>query len=581
MECGEICKGKHRYARENKKKVSGVWLYNKKIRALALLCAGIVCAAAVALFVRGEALRQRKDSEGAAVYSAKIPVISLQGSFPLQKKRQMTCARFAFAYAGEERAYYAWTELQGMSSNLFPKKSYRLRFVTDTDKTKRRTATFNGLLADGAADTEYYLKANYADRTLARNVVAAKLWSEMAASREGLDRHLAALPYHGALTGFPVLLSVNGAYQGVYTLNMAKTPKNLGMDGLAGKYAGYGAEGGEQDSFCAAVRNVSDYEDMSYAGHIALDTDDWYTICASDTSQEGKRRIEDSLTELFQFVKNADDEAYAKGLSAYIDIPAAVDYLLLLYYLEANDNSNKNVVLITYDGKKWIHSAYDLDTTFGMTWNGEDVLPINYLLPSADGESSGTGKLFWDRFLTAYADKLRERYIALRETLFTEEKLLSAFDEFAETIPAEAWAREDALWEGLPPEGLTQRDQLRAFLKYRTMLLDAYFGFDAGGTKLTGEMERGQRAEVSDGETADTASQGITAGTYAELADTLDEAYRSEFAAQEKEERQSSALMRLLTRASLYGAPLAFALCFAGLFFAYLYAARRQKGHGR
>ena len=62
------------------------------------------------------------------------------------------------------------------------------------------------------------MKANWIDRTHARNVVSAKLAGRMQ-EKYGL---LMESPNHGAVDGFPVEIYNNGKFYGLYTFNIPK-----------------------------------------------------------------------------------------------------------------------------------------------------------------------------------------------------------------------------------------------------------------------------------------------------------------------------------------------------------------------
>ena len=66
---------------------------------------------------------------------------------------------------------------------------------------------------------KYCLKANYVDFSHCRNIVAAKLWGQAVRSRPTRNDKLYGLPNGGAIDGFPIMVAINGEYQGIYTFN--------------------------------------------------------------------------------------------------------------------------------------------------------------------------------------------------------------------------------------------------------------------------------------------------------------------------------------------------------------------------
>ena len=80
---------------------------------------------------------------------------------------------------------------------------------------------------------KYCLKANYIDHSHARNIVSARLWSEIVKNRENyntLPLQLRNSPNNGAIDGYPIKLYLNGKYEGLYTLNVPKDAWMFGMD---------------------------------------------------------------------------------------------------------------------------------------------------------------------------------------------------------------------------------------------------------------------------------------------------------------------------------------------------------------
>ena len=109
---------------------------------------------------------------------------------------------------------------QGTSSLNYPKKNFTIKLGNKVD------------LGFGE-QKKYCLKANYIDHSHARNIVSARLWSEIVKSRENyndLPVELKNSPNNGAIDGYPIKLYLNGKYEGLYTLNVPKDAYMFGMD---------------------------------------------------------------------------------------------------------------------------------------------------------------------------------------------------------------------------------------------------------------------------------------------------------------------------------------------------------------
>jgi hypothetical protein len=96
-------------------------------------------------------------------------------------------------------------------SKFYEKKNYTIKFDNAFEAKE-----------GWGEQKKYCLKANYIDFSHARNVVSAKLWSQIVASRSVANENLASCPNYGAVDGFPILVVINGEYQGIYTFNIPK-----------------------------------------------------------------------------------------------------------------------------------------------------------------------------------------------------------------------------------------------------------------------------------------------------------------------------------------------------------------------
>ena len=111
-------------------------------------------------------------------------------------------------------------KFQGDSSLTYPKKNFTIKMYEDDTYQKKLKKEFKNW---GTNQNKYVLKANYIDITHARNIVSARLWSQIVKSRsnyDNLNELLKTSPNQGAIDGFLIKLYVNGTYQGRYTWNI-------------------------------------------------------------------------------------------------------------------------------------------------------------------------------------------------------------------------------------------------------------------------------------------------------------------------------------------------------------------------
>jgi len=126
--------------------------------------------------------------------------IDLKGDMTGIGKDNRIVLGFDFASAQQQFSCYSFTTWQGHSSLEYPKKNYTARLFADQNITEKYRMIFD----DWQLEHKYILKANYLDVSQVRNLIAAGLWGDMAASRSGLHEKLHNASNYGAVDGFPV-----------------------------------------------------------------------------------------------------------------------------------------------------------------------------------------------------------------------------------------------------------------------------------------------------------------------------------------------------------------------------------------
>ena len=106
---------------------------------------------------------------------------------------------------------YASIKIQGSSSLRYEKKNYTIKLYEDEFLENKKTIDFGW-----GKQSKYCLKANWIDKTHARNVVTAKLVGEVQKKYSVFEN----TPNNGAIDGFPVEIYINDDFLGVYTWNI-------------------------------------------------------------------------------------------------------------------------------------------------------------------------------------------------------------------------------------------------------------------------------------------------------------------------------------------------------------------------
>lgn len=370
-----------------------------------------------------------------------LPVLNLFGSTTGMSKDNE--ATLDYKYGEHEGA--CSVKWQGSSSIMYPKKNYTIKFDSKFEAV------------DGWGEQKKYcLKANYIDFSHARNVVSAKLWGQIVKSRSVQNDNLYNLPNGGAIDGFPVMLVINGVYQGIYTFNI---PKDKWMFDMGDGDAEYMITA-EQHDMRTAFKQAITLEELQSEQYFAIEY-------APDTVEE--QTVVDSLNNLINACINAG-ENYRETVGQYMDMDSAIDYFIFTCLLCGGDITNKNYILVTYDGIKWLLSAYDLDAVFGNYWDGKSYneashtpMFINY---------SNMNRLM--KLIYTYdKEALKARYAELRKTVMSEENVMYMFYNFVAGIPKALYDEEVKIWTNIPGTQTNNLAQIMDFYRLRVKALDA------------------------------------------------------------------------------------------------------------
>ena len=387
-----------------------------------------------------------------------MPVIDLGGSLPTSKGYTNT-VEFKYESDGLVFTCTAEIKVQGASSATKPKKNFNIKLLKE-DGSKNKVE-----LCDGwGKENKYCMKANYIDFSQSRNVVSGRIFGEIVKSR---NDEMSSTPNGGAIDGFPILVYNNGVYQGLYTMNIPKDKWMLDM---------HDSDEKNQAIFMADTwSNAVSFRQISTSGFVLE-----YASNEDSLVDNSTQWAYDSMLELITFVYNNDGEDFKNGIHQYADIDKCIDSMIYTFFICADDNTSKNILWVTYDGKVWFSSMYDMDGTWGMRWNGniefnENTHPISAL---ADGKGLAPERnhthlnLLWERIYVNYFDRVCQRYWEMREEILTVENITNHFEAFFDSIPDEVREAEKKKWTGVPSQDLNHLQQILTFAKRRIEVMD-------------------------------------------------------------------------------------------------------------
>ena len=418
-----------------------------------------------------------------------IPKVFINGNIPTAKDDVLA----ELDYVSKTESFHAYLKIkcQGDSSMFYPKKNFTIKLYSDEDREVKLEKSFKDW---GHASNKFVLKANYIDHTHARNIVSANLWHQTICSRndyDSLPKEMRNSPRNGAVDGFPIKVYTNGTYQGIYTWNIPKDSWMWGMD-----------EDNPNHVLLCAETNTNEGKADTPCNFRALwdgvDGDDW-----SVEVGENSAAVRTSLNNLISFVMNNDGESFVSSIGGYLDIQSAIDYYIHQYVICGLDGLAKNMLLATYDGTKWICGAYDMDSTFGLWWDGKSFVSAEYRCPEDYQERYS---LLWKRIESLFTDALKARYAELRKSVYSFGNIVSKFEQLTDLIGTDLYKEDVEIYSDIPMSNDNNIKQIRNYVRDRLAYVDEQInGIQAGdifnGTSLHSGFLRGGTGEVGESTT--------------------------------------------------------------------------------
>lgn len=377
--------------------------------------------------------------------NATLPKLFLSGDTTGISKSNVVSLRVEYVEGNSTIADKCTLKYQGTSSLNYPKKNFTIKLGNKVD------------LGFGE-QKKYCLKANYIDHSHARNIVSARLWSEIVKSRENyntLPMQLRNSPNNGAIDGYPIKLYLNGKYEGLYTLNVPKDAWMFGMDD-------------KKDEHC--VLCGEDYMSGCFRATAKIDGTDW----SDEIHDTVPASILTRWNEVIAFVMDSTDAEFKAGIDDYIDLQSLIDYYIFAYVSTGLDSMGKNQIYCTYDGKKWYASMYDMDSTWGLYWNGSSFVSAEYKCQE-DYESmkgSSTGNALYLRLAKLFSEEISDRYEELRKSALSIKNIICKFEEFTDLISSDLYTEDGEIYTGIPSKTTNNIKQIRAYAKDRLDYVD-------------------------------------------------------------------------------------------------------------
>jgi len=352
-----------------------------------------------------------------------------------------------------EQTLYATMKLQGTSSLSYEKKNYTIVFYNDEEFKNKQTIDVG---TGWGYQSKYCLKANWIDSTQSRNIVSARLASQMN-ERYNLFPNS---PNNGVIDGFFVEVYIDGEYQGLFTMNIPKDDWMFGMDS------------NNENHIVMCGENPNKGSSTSFRALTSLDQDgtDWSVEVGPVTEETYEK-----FNRVIDFIMNSTDEEFRANFSQYLNLDATLNYFAFIELASGTDNLGKNMLMVTYDGTVWYPSLYDLDTTWGNTFDGSSIL-----YPQKSWVEYGGGdNLLLERIIELFPQELENRYKELRKTVLSNENIINEFNLFYNSATEEMWNREKTKWSNIPVpvspvSNTTELAQIVTDLEYHANFADSF-----------------------------------------------------------------------------------------------------------
>ncbi|MBP3521954.1 MAG: CotH kinase family protein [Clostridia bacterium] len=388
-----------------------------------------------------------------------VPIVFFGSDLPQTK----TDTVMPFKYVSKTKTVsgYVKAKAQGNSSMSYPKKNQTVNMYIDEALTESMKVDFKGW----GAQKKHVYKANWIDLTHARNVVSAQLWGDVVKSRANyadLPELLRASPNQGAIDGFPAQVYANGVYQGRYTINIPKDGWMANMDKTLDTHCILCGENYVSGCFRAAANiNGSDWSDEVH-----------------DTVPEA---IKTRWNEIISFVMNSTDEEFVAGIGNYFYLDSLIDYYIFGVVSCGLDAFGKNQLYMTYDGQKWIASMYDMDSTWGLWWNGGSFVATTYARTEFQDFKDGQGNLLYIRLEELFYEQIQARWAELKDTVLSYANIMTRFERFIGIVPPHI-VKEDyasttggGSFTGIPSQSTNHIQQIRSYVAARLPYADEWF----------------------------------------------------------------------------------------------------------
>ena len=310
---------------------------------------------------------------------------------------------------------------------------------------------------------KYCFKKNWIDSTHTRNLSGARIAYDMVNSRPESDfkTNLLNTPHNGSVDGFPIKVYVNGEFWGLYTWNI---PKDAWMFNMDDNNPNHMILCAERNNTGDNTQNITCEFRATWGGQ----SDPDWSIEVGTYSET----LKNSFNNAISHVMNSSDENFKANFGNYFDLYSVLDYYCFSYLTAHIDGLAKNMLLATYDGVHWGTCLYDMDSTYGSTWDGKSFKNPDIKCPE---EYEETNSLLWQRIVKNFPQELYDRYFELRNGALSLGNIVTHVEEIYDLIPDRVFNDDRQKWTGIPAQTTNTITRFRNYMRDRAVYCDECF----------------------------------------------------------------------------------------------------------
>jgi hypothetical protein len=358
-----------------------------------------------------------------SLFFTRLPVVSIKSSDTIVDEPRVHALFTLTESNGFSLRSDIGIEYRGATSQMYPKKSYRIEFTTDSTLNTEKDVRLLGM----RNDDDWNLQALYIEPLRSQNMVSFELWNEL---NTLYYKNQEPNAINGVRSEY-VEVFTNGRYMGVFALGERIDRKQLQIRTFNGNIRG------------------ELYLGVDWHGAVMFDSIQPYDNSErywAGYNKEYPSEITNwgNLYDLKDFVINSNDQVFKSQYAARFDENSALDYLLFINIARANDNRGKNMYVARYTtNSRYFYVPWDLDATFGMQWDGQRDSTNDWIIGNAF-----VFRLMEDCDDGSFAYKLKQRWNTLKATTLSHEHIMKKFEKYHNYLKSNGvFMREELAWE--------------------------------------------------------------------------------------------------------------------------------------